>query len=191
MHLARPSFRPPISAYKKFKRIQLQKFCLSISTVAPPWSPPLILLPCRVSAKGREEPTFCAIRVTYLATFCSIRVTCLATLILFDALLPRSGAYIYPPHKVPPSGNHPGMLSPCGPLPKGKKHYLTRILIRHTKSEQCVKYLASAGALISPHQDTPADFLEEACSGVVECSVTATSAADRALKHGLQIDDRL
>ncbi|GAQ92296.1 Hypothetical protein KFL_009700030 [Klebsormidium nitens] len=46
------------------------------------------------------------------------------------------------------------------------------------------------GALISPHQDTPS-FLSEPCSGVVECSVTAMSAADRALKHGLQIDDAL
>jgi ubiquinol oxidase len=65
--------------------------------------------------------------------------------------------------------------------------------IRNDEAEHCktMRACQTAGALISPHQDTPADFLEEACSGVVECSVTATSAADRALKHGLQIDDRL
>lgn len=47
-----------------------------------------------------------------------------------------------------------------------------------------------AGALISPHQDTP-DDLEGACSGVVECSVTAMSAAERAVKRGLLTDYEL
>jgi hypothetical protein len=135
VHLARPSFRPSISAYKKSRRIRLQKFYLSISTLAPPWSPPWILLPCRVSARGREAPTFCAIRVTYLATFCSIRVTCLATFCSIRSC-PAVGLTYTHPTRYPLQVTNPGMLFPRGPLPKGKKHYLTHILIRHTKSEQ-------------------------------------------------------
>ena len=52
----------------------------------------------------------------------------------------------------------------------------------------CLFHLA--GSLTSPHQDTP-DLPGDLCSGVVECSTTARSAADKYLKRGVPIDDTL